>query len=148
MFKSLWDTARANPDVLEVNSQQAVDITNLVLAANGGPTLYVQSDATDIGALTGGYRVSKYINKVTGKPTPIEVNPYMPSGTLMALSFEVPFSASDVLNAIEIETQEDYMQFEYPWTAPKYEIEVFTIEVLKLYYLIGCGVLRNIAPGT
>jgi hypothetical protein len=148
MFQSLWDSSRANPEVLEVASQQAIDITNLVLAANGGPTLYVASgDKTEIGAVTGGYRVTHYINKVTGRPVQLEVNPYMPKGTLSALSFEIPFSASEITNGIEVETQQDYLQIDYPIVAPKYEKEVFVIEVLKLYFALGCGVIRNIANG-
>jgi hypothetical protein len=145
-FKSLWDTSRADPDVIEVNSQQSVDITRLCIAA--GLYRFVSNEAGPQAQLTGGKRVTHYINIVTGKAVPIETNPYMPEGTMLILSFEVPFSAADITNAIEIETRQEYLQIDYPLTKPAYEKEVLVDEVLKLYYVIGCGIIRNIAASS
>lgn len=146
-FRTAWDTYRSNPDVLVVNSEQSTRITNLVLAASGAPTLFVQNNANEKAELVGGYRVSHYINKATGKNVPILTHPYLHAGTVMALTFDMPFPASDIINPIEIETRQEYLQLDYPIVAPKWEYEVLVDSTLKMFFPGSCVVIRNIAPG-
>lgn len=144
LLQDQWDQWRANPDLIVVNSQQSVKLTNLVLAANGGPTLYVQTDKSEQGNLTGGYRVTHYVNKVTGKAVPILTHPYLKPGSLLTLSFDMPFPAGDIGSVMEVETRQEYMQLDYPVTSPKWEYEVLVDQVLKLYFPGSCGLIRNI----
>lgn len=142
-LQRMWDTWKANPDVMYVNSQQSLQITNLVLAANGAPTLYVTNGA-DKSAITGGYRVTSYLNKTTGKPIDIVTHPYLNAGTILVGTYEMPFAASDIDNPIEVETRQEYMQLEYPIVAPKWEFEVLVDELLKLMFIGGWSAIRNI----
>ncbi len=144
LLQSMWDTYRTDPDLLVVNSEESINITNLVLAASGAPTLYVQRNEDKAG-ITGGYRVTHYINKATGKPIPIEVHPYQEQGTIGIFTFEMPFSASDIDNPIEIETLQDWMQIDYPPTAPRWDFEVLLDEVVKMYFPGANATIRNIA---
>ncbi len=144
LCQNLWDNARANPDMVVVNSAESIAITNAVLAANGGPTLYMTNDPSELGRLTGGYRATALINKVTGKAVPIEVHPYLKPGTMIVPSFEMPFPGGDIDNVVEVETRQEYMQLDYPLTSPKWEYEVLVDEVLKLYFPGACGMIRNI----
>jgi len=143
----MWDLYRTDPDMISVNSEESIKITDLVLAAAGAPTLYV-TNSNEKSAITGGYRVTHYINKATGKSIPIQVHPYQEQGTIGIFTFEMPFSASDIDNPIEIETLQEYMQLDYPPTRPAWEFEVLVDEVIKLYFPGSCAVLRNIAPRT
>jgi hypothetical protein len=68
--------------------------------------------------------VTSYINKATGNAIPIVTHPYLSQGTLLALTLQMPFPASDIENPIEIETRQEYMQLDYPIIAPKFEFEV------------------------
>lgn len=145
LLQNMWDTYRTDPDLLVVNSEESINITALVLAASGAPTLYVTNDASQKGNITGGYRVTHYLSKVTGKAIPIEVHPYMEQGTIGLFTFEMPFSASDIDSPIEIETLQEWMQLDYPPTAPKWEFEVLLDEVVKVYFPGANGVIRNIA---
>jgi hypothetical protein len=116
-----------------------------VLAAGGAPTLYVNSGAAKA-EITGGYRVTAYVNKVTGKQIPIVVHPYFEQGTMLGLTFGMPFPASDIDNPIEIETRQDYMQLDYPVTSPAWEFEVLVDELVKLFFPGSCFVIRNCNP--
>lgn len=147
LLQDMWDTYRTDPDLIVVNSEESIKITDLVLAASGAPTLYVQSGA-EKSAVTGGYRVTHYINKATGKSIPIEVHPYLEQGTIGVFTFEMPFPASDIDNPIEIETLQEWMQLDYPPTRPAWDFEILLDEVVKLYFPGSCGVIRNIAPRT
>jgi hypothetical protein len=144
LLQDQWDTWRANPDAIVVNSDQAIKLTKLVLAANGAPTMFMTSDASAIGNMTGGYRLTKYVSPVTGKPLDIITHPYLASGTLLTLSFDMPFPGGDIDNVMEVQTRQEYMQIDYPLTSPKWEYEVLVDEVLKLYFPGSCGVIRNI----
>ena len=146
VLQDMWDTYRTDPDLMVVNSEQSIQLTNLVLAANGAPSLYVQRDA-DQAAITGGYRVTHYINKATGKPVPVQTHPYQPQGTIGIFTFEMPFSASDIDNPIEIETLQEWMQIDYPPTKTAWEFETLVDEVVKVYFPGANAVIRNCAPG-
>jgi hypothetical protein len=149
LLQDMWDTYKSDPDLMVVNSEQSRKITDLVLAANGAPTLYVTRDsAPNAGqsSITGGYRVTHYVNKATGKVIPILVHPYQPQGTIGFFTFEMPFSASDIDNPIEIETLQEWMQIDYPLTAPRWDFEVLVDEVIKVYFPGANAAIRNIAP--
>lgn len=135
MLQSIWNTGRGNPDVLFVNVQESVRITNQVLASSGAPTLFVAQDADgrDKGMIAGGYRVSHYINKATGRPVPIVTHPYMPQGTLFALSLELPFPVADLSNPVEFEARQEYLQLDYPVTQPTRNFDVIVDGALKVY---------------
>jgi hypothetical protein len=145
MLQNSWDNYRVDPDAIYMNSQESRRLTNLVLAAGGAPTLYVNSGAAKA-EITGGYRVTAYVNKVTGKQIPIIVHPYLEQGTMLGLTFSMPFPASDIDNPIEIETRQEYMQLDYPVTSPKWEFEVLVDEVVKLFFPGSCFVIRNCNP--
>ena len=147
VLKQIWDEAKGDPDAMYVNSEQSIKITKLVLASNGAPTLYVAQtgEGANQGAVTGGYRCTHYLNPVTGKPIPIKVHPYLQAGTILILSFNIPYSVDGVENPIEIETRQEYLQLDYALSSPKWEFEVLVDETLKIYFTGGCGVIRNIA---
>ena len=145
VLQDMWDTYRTDPDLICVNSEESRKITELVLAAAGAPTLYVTNDASQKSNVTGGYRVTHYLSKVTGKPIPIETHPYNHRGTIGIFTFEMPFSASDIDNPIEIETLQEWMQIDYPPTRPAWDFEVLVDEVVKVYFPGANAVIRNIA---
>lgn len=145
MLLSLFQNYGADPELLIMNPQQAVDYTAKVLAA--GNLRFVVPDKGDIGKLTGGYRATGHVNPVTGREMEIIANPWWPQGIIMAMSLTVPVPLGEIVNAFEVETQLDYFQLEYAQVAPKYEVEVMVLEALKGYFLIGCGLIGNIANG-
>jgi hypothetical protein len=146
MLKNIWDNARGNPDVLFMQSQQSLDLTNKVLAANGAPTFFVNQDAAKA-AIQAGWRVSSFLNPITGKAIPVVVHPYMDPGLILALQMEAPFSVESIENTMEIETRQDYLMLDYPMVKPAWEFEVLVDEVLKVYFPSACGIIRNIAAG-
>lgn len=150
MFQTIWNTGRGNPDVLFVNVQESIRITNQVLANSGAPTLFIGQNANgqDKGMITGGYRVSHYINKATGRPVPIVTHPYMPQGVLFALSLELAFPVADLSNPIEFEARQEYLELDYPVSQPTRNFDIIVDGVLKVYFTPGGGVIRNIAPSS
>lgn len=146
--KSVWDNNLADPEVILVNSTQMARMTNLWLAANGGPVSYVVPDKGNLGALTGGYRLTGYVNKITGREQRIITHPYLPSGTIVGLTQEIPFPTGGDQVAIDIETSRDYQQVDYALTARRWDFEVFSRECLRLKFPGGAWVIRNASAKT
>jgi hypothetical protein len=143
LLQNMWDTYRASPDVIYMNSEESINLTNLVLAAGGAPVLQIGN--AEKAGVVGNYRVSSWINKATGRIIPIEVHPYLEQGTMLFGTFEMPFPASDIDNPVEIETLQEYLQIDYPPTRTAWEFEVLVDEVIKLFFPGSWGVIRNIA---
>lgn len=144
VLQSMWDTWQSDPEHMWVNSAESIKITKLVLAANGAPGLYVVPDSSAQGALTGGYRVTHYVNPVTGRAVQINTHPYLKAGTMLITSHTMPFPSSDISDVMEMDLRQDYLQLDYPITSPKWEFEVLMDGVLKLYFPGGCGIIQNI----
>lgn len=144
----MFNYARANPDFLAVSPTDNNSLTNLVVAA--GEIRYVvnATQPQDAAQLTAGQRVTHYLNKTTGKAFPVEVWPYLPQGTLILGSRAMPYPAGDVPGSVlEIETNQDYMGYDFPVTDSgglKWAFTNLVDETLKLYFLGGYGLIRGV----
>ncbi len=147
MLLNLFNTYGADPEYLMMNPFQAMDLTAKCRAA--GLIRFIVEDKGPIGQLVGGSRVTNYVNPVTGRIMDVLVSPWWPEGAIMALSISLPpwIPLGEIANALEVKTQLDYYQLEYAVTAPKYEIEVRCLEALAGYFLLGQGIIVNIARG-
>lgn len=142
----LWNRARISPTTLLVNAQDAINITAKIIATGGAPTLYVTN--SEKSGIVGGYLVSEYINRaVGGRRIPIEVHPYLPAGTIIALSELLPYPNTNVATVLEMEMLQEFAQYDWAVTQPKYEFEVRALGVLKHYFPAGCGILTNVGNG-
>jgi hypothetical protein len=142
--KSVWDTAKADPETIFMNSTQRARATNLVLAANGAPTLFVKAESEDMAQITGGYLLSKYINKATGRAQKIVTHPYLPDGSMLAISQMIPFPTGGDMVGVDVEVSSEYRQIDYALQQNRYDFGVFCREVLRMKFPGGCWVIRNI----
>lgn len=154
MLKSLWDNYRVSPKYLLVNSQQLLDIYSKVINNGGSPLIRFNLDAAsgDRGMLAGGV-IGSYFNMFTvdgGSIIRIVLHPYMPPGTILALTDQIPgtvFPGSNTGKLWELHMQQDWHQIEWPLRTRKYETGTYTREVLAHYFPASMGVLTNIAAG-
>lgn len=146
MLFTLWNLYGAIPDALIMAPQHAVDLTAKCRAA--GMIRQVVDNGAN-GKLIGGSRVTGYLHPVVDKELEIIAHPWWPAGSIFALSFGLPpgVPLNETTNAWEIKTQIDYYMLEYAVTAPKYSIEVRSLEALAGYFLLGAGIITNIAFG-
>lgn len=148
MLKSLWDNSRIGPTLLLVNSQEAMNITKKVMANGSTTTLRQTVSVGADGVVTAGLVVSDYLNKFTGpRNIPIEIHPYLPPGTIIAISERLPFPRSNVPAPFAVDVRREYTQYDWAITARKWEYGVYGTECLKVYFPAGCGVLANVANG-
>jgi len=145
MFTSMWNNYKLGPDKIYGNSQEIVNISKKILAAN--PTHVNFVTGTDA---TGGVVVKKILNPVSmGASTMVDllIHPYMPPGTIIALTETLPYPMTNVPRVYEMRLNRDYYQIEWPLRTRRYESGVYFNGVLVHYFPPSMGVIRNIANG-
>lgn len=142
----LFNNFKIGPTRYLVSEQLHKDITSAIIAGAGAPTLFVNNaEKNDI---TGNYLVRQYVNKSYGGQTiKIESHPWLPNGTMIAMSEQVPYPNANIPSVMEIECGYDYRQIEYAFTSPKYEFEVRTYEALKHYFPAAQAIITNVQTG-
>ena len=142
LFNLLWVNAKADPDMLLMNSQESMTITNSL----ANTPFFIQPQGQQNETL-GGYRVSRFINKVTGTFVDLRVHPTLPQGTIFALGFQMPawFPGSDISNVWEFNYLYDYLSLEYAVTSPRLPIEVRNMGCPVCYFPLLQGAITQIA---
>jgi len=148
-LKAFWDNYRLSPDLILVNSQEALNISKKMLAGGSTSNLRYTAEIKD-GMLAGGVMVRQYLNRFSmagGQVIPVEVHPNMPAGTILFFTSRLPYPLSNVANVAQIRTRQDYYQIEWPLVRRAYEYGVYADEVLQHYFPPSLGVITNIANG-
>lgn len=146
LLAGMYLQAAGDPDYLVMNPLDNVRLTNLVVGAGQLRYVVQAGDAGAGGQLTAPYRVTRYLNKSTGKEMPIILDRYCPQGHIVFLPLSVPFPVPEMSNAVEIETNQEYWGIDLATTDSHFKFADFVDETLKVYFLGGLGVLRGIYP--
>ncbi len=142
LFRWMWDNYRLSPTRIYVNAQEADNITKKVLTATAAQIPYVTGSE-----FTAGLRVKSLLNRFAlgaAPEVPLEIHPYMPPGTLLAVTEQLPYPISGVPNVMEMRLRQDYYQIEWPQRTRKYESGVYFDGVLAHYAPFSVGIITNI----
>ncbi|MDI3341272.1 MAG: hypothetical protein QJR03_12155 [Sphaerobacter sp.] len=141
-LQSLYDTGRADPDVVYLQSGESRRLTNITLGAANTPYFLVVDNQR---GATANYRVARLVNPVTGKDVRVEVHPFMQKGTILILSEGLPswYPGAGVSAPFAMDLVQDYLQIDYPPTAaaPYWVSEIRAYGALKGYIPFIHGVL-------
>lgn len=146
MLSYFFQRLKCTPTRFIVSEQVSKDITNAVIAGQGAPLLQVSM--SEKASVVANYVVTEYINKsFGGYRIPIEVHPWLPNGSMVAITEQLPYPNANVPNVLEMEMGYDYQQLEYAFSNPKYEFEVRAFGALKYYFPVGGAFLTNLSAG-
>lgn len=151
-LKAFWDNFRLSPQVMLVNSQELLNITNKVIAGGGVPLFRFNMDSNSNQSLqaTAGTVVGTYLNKYTmagGQLVKVLLHPNVQPGTIIFYSRELPYPLSNVKNLLQMKMRRDYYQIEWPQVRPAYEYSVWANGVLQNFFPPAFGAITNIANG-
>lgn len=153
MLKAMWDNFRLGPTCILVNAAQARDITRKIIGGSGTPVsrIMLQDGERNI---VGSLYVGSYLNKFAssfaeGFPNdiPIKIHPVLPSGTILFLVEQLPYPNNQVPNVWEIETRQEYTQYDFAMVDRSYPFGIYGQEVLKGYFPASHGVIKNVKEG-
>lgn len=154
MFQGIYNTQQISPTALMVNSLQAAEISQLILASPQAVTFLQPADVTDrVNAVAGSY-IGRIVNQAAGgKIVPIEVHPHLPPGTVIARTDSLPFPGSNVSETCILQTLDDYTDFSYganynPGVAgggPREDFQITVNSAFTNLAPVAMGVLSNVA---
>jgi hypothetical protein len=148
-LKDRWDNYRLTPKRMWVNSQQALNISQKVLAGgSSGAQRIVFNEQR--GAIGGGVMISSYLNRFSmagGYEVEIKIHPNMPAGMILMDSDTIPYPMSNVSNVMQIRTRQDYWQIEWPLVSRKWQHGIYSDEVLQHYFPPTMAVLYDVRNG-
>ncbi len=146
ILMNLYQQAAGDPDIIVMNPIDNVKLTNLVVAAGQMRYVIDAGKASEAAHVLAPFRVTAYLNKVTGREIPIVLDRYCPMGTLLFLPLSLPYPVPEIDHAIEIETNQDYWGIDFAITTSQWQFANYVDETIKVYFLGGLGVLRGIVP--
>ena len=148
MFAGLWDNSsslntstsggfRADPAEL---IGEGLDFSNyasnvLSQAAGGQQSYQLRIDQDEVGSIRTGAAISQIQNPITRSMVSLVTHPYLQQGNVLALTYNLPQSFSNVSNAWEVTNVQDYISISWP-----------VIDVTFRYSLFLYGALVGIAP--
>lgn len=145
-LKSFWDNYRLTPDTIWVSSDQALAISQKILATNSSGAYRIVVNMEQ-GMIAGGVMVATYLNRFSmngANVLKVRIHPNMPQGMILFTSRTLPYPVSGVGNVMCIRTRQEYYQIEWPLRTRKYEYGVYADEVLQHYFPPSMGVIANI----
>ncbi len=146
LLAGMYLQAAGDPDYIVMNPLDNVRLTNLVVGAGQLRYVVQAGDSADQGQLTAQYRVTRYLNKSTGKELTIILDRYCPQGHIVFLPLSIPFPVPEISAAVEVETNQEYWGVDFAVTDSNFKFADYVEETLKVYFLGGLGVLRGIYP--
>lgn len=111
--KQYYNTTKLGPSAYMVSAQEANSLSAIVLNTPGAVTYLSMDDGAGRGEIVAGGRVGSYVNRLTGKQTPIKLYPNMPPGTLIAKRDSVPWPNANVTRVMEMRCLEDLYNYVY-----------------------------------
>ena len=148
-LQSFWDNYRLSPDRIIVSSQEMLYIRKKILAGNASTSSTRFTFNVANGQIVGGSMPKGYLNPFSmgGGPAEIaiELHPYMPAGTVLFVTDQLPYPMSNVSNVMQIRARRDYYQIDWPQKTRQYEYGVYTDEVLQHYFTPSLGIITNLS---
>lgn len=151
MLQSFYDNSRLSPTKFWMSSQEARNINKKIVGNGGAPLIRFTMDNQNggqVGKIMAGTAIGSYFNKFTQQIIPIEVEPFMPPGTLLAVTDKLPYAVPDVpAQVYRIKARREYYGQDWPITTRTYFHGAYVTEVLQHYATFSLGVLQNILNG-
>lgn len=115
-FTNAFNSAFADPDLFLMNASDLDYLTGLLTGNNAGqPYWFAANQGNAQGDMVAGFRVSRFLNPATSRIMPIDVHAYMPQGTALALTMQLPawYVGNDVPNTWVWGGSMDYLEIDY-----------------------------------
>jgi hypothetical protein len=151
LLSDMFYSGFANPDSLWFSAQDMQSYTPLVVANAGGePYFFAATQGAAQGRVTEGFRIARKINPVTSKELVVDVHAYLPQGTALALTDQLPdwYIGNNVPDVWSWVGAMDYMELDYQPTAANVQwiSEIRCFGGLHCFLPSQQGVLAGISP--
>lgn len=116
-LKGVWDGSgafRADPAELIGEGGDIMRLSNDIVQQGNATNYRLFVEQGDAPGIRAGAAVSEFINPVTRSIVRIVVHPWFPQGTVLGMTYNLPFGWSNVANAFEVNLVQDYLSISWP----------------------------------
>jgi hypothetical protein len=146
-LEAMYFNGRANPECLLVGIKDHKAISNIVMQSSNFRVNTAPSQS-GLSNLVGGGRATGWVNQTTGRLMDIVMCPYLPQGTILAISLTLPFTVAEIEKPpLRISVNREMWSREYPpdQSHPtQWLYAAFGNETMVSNYLAGQGALTGI----
>lgn len=131
-FASLYNSVKADPDRTLVNGSDRKQLSDaLKTSASSNYRMTITQD--QLTGVTIGDVVNTIINEVTGKGVAVEVHPWMPQGSSVILSDNLPLPDSNISDIWSVVNVQDLMGIDWPVNQFAFESSSYWFGALVCY---------------
>jgi len=146
LFYPLFQNYGGDPDEVFVNALESIRITDLVLGASGTPYRVNVTNGVNDDGVVGGYRVSRLMNKISGKLVDVTSHRNLEQGNLLAIAWQLPFPTEGIDTPWKLRFVQDMLQVNWPVIQMSYDTSTYAYGVLAGQAPVFSGVLQGIQP--
>lgn len=137
-FVSAFQSAFADPDLFLMSAPDLNYLTNVLIGNNAGqPYWFAAGQGSAQGDLVAGFRVARFLNPVTSRLLPVDVHAYLPQGTAVALTMQMPawYVGNNVPDSWIWGGSMDYLEIDYQPTPDfvKYATDIRCLGAIHSY---------------
>jgi hypothetical protein len=141
-----YDVLRLVPTRILVGSQEVRTLKKIITQAGTATSLARFGFNMQQGAIVGGSIAKSYLNAFGDqREIPIEQHPFMPNGTILFLTEELPYELNNVSNVIQILSRQEYWQTEWPMVTRARQFGVYSDQVLQHFFPASMGIITNLS---
>ena len=138
-FVNAFQNYFADPDLFLISAADLNYLTGLLTAGGTGqPYWFAAEQGQEQGNMVAGFRVSRFLNPATSRILPVDVHAYLPQGTALALSMQLPawFVGNNVPNTWVWGGSMDYLEIDYQPTPDfvKYVQDIRCLGAIHSFY--------------
>lgn len=120
---------KANPDTIWLQGLDRKQLSDAVKVGASTNPAFIYTSSTNVNANDPSYKlggmVSGIYNEITGKLLNINVHPWMPQGTALAMSEALEIPNSEVSDTYYYALPQDYMAINWPVIATTYDVSSY-----------------------
>lgn len=149
LLQAAYDQYKLGYNRILMSSVDIAQFMGTMLAQSSTSLFRIMFEADQkTGRILAGRRVTSYLNKFFGNTLDIDIHPFIPPGTIVFWSDNIPYELSGVTNLLEAHVRQDYYQIQWPLKTRRYEYGVYADEVFACYFTPAFAAITNVNPST
>lgn len=141
---AMYNAFLADPDDIWTSATDATSLAHSIGSSGTTANFRWALSQTDTTGVRAGAAVSEFVNASTHKVENIKVHPYLPQGTAMFMSWNLPAPVQNVNNVWELAMVQDYLTISWPVIDVTFRFSMFMYGALFSPAPQYCGLLQGL----
>lgn len=135
---------KADPSELIGEGGDIRSLADAIVQAGQATNYRLAIDQGEVAGVRAGVAVSEFQNPITRSIVRLLVHPWWPQGTVVGMSYQLPYSWTNVNNVWEMSMVQDYLSISWPVIDPTFRYSMFAYGNLVCQAPQYCGVVTGL----